>query len=213
MAALTGKVARIAVTGSVASSSTDNAAELSTDGVTLPITSTGKRHWPNGTTSVKVAVGGTPTTDAFAINPVSGIVTFSTPHSTASVYTIDVESLTASFVGLGKSWSVDVNNDMRDHTAFSTTTADVAWRTVEPGLNEGTVTIERFVGSTTGPAFFDRLAAETETIVELWQDSASRSKLEGYAYVSDDGFDVPVDGDAGESVTLTLNGNLYLSTA
>ncbi len=213
MAALTGKVARIRVTAAAATSSTNNAADLSTDGVTLPITSTGKRHWPNGTTSVKVAIGGTQTTDAFSINPVSGIVTFSTPHSTASVYTIDAESLTASYVGQGQSWQVKTDVDMRDHTAFSTTTADAQWRTMNPGLIGGTVTIDRFWASTTGPAFFDRLAAEQETLIELWQDSASRSKLEGFAYVSGDGFDVPVDGDAGESVTLTLNDRLYLSTA
>ena len=213
MAALTGKVARIRVTSATATSSTNNAADLSTDGVTLPITSTGNRHWPNGTTSLVVAIGGTPTTDTYAVNYVQGIVTFATAHSTAAAYTIDVESLSASYVGEGRDWSVQTSVDMRDHTAFSTTTSDVTWRTMKPGLSGGTVTINRFWGATTGPAFFDRLAAETETVVELWTDQATRNKLEGFAYVSGDGFDIPVDGDAGESVTLTLNGQLYRSTA
>ena len=213
MAALTGKVARIRVTSATATSSTNNAADLSTDGVTLPITSTGKRHWPNNTTSLVVAIGGTATTDDYSVNYVQGIVTFATAHSTSSVYTIDVESLSASYVGEGRNWTAETQTDMRDHTAFSTTTSDVTWRTMKPGLIGGTLSIDRFWGATTGPAFFDRLTAGTETIVELWTDQATRNKLEGFAYVSGDGFDVPVDADAGESVTLTLNGQLHRSTA
>ena len=81
-----------------------------------------------------------------------------------------------------------------------------------PGITGGTVTIDRFAAGSTGPAFFDRLAAGTETIVELWQDHATRNKLEGFAYVSGDGYTLPVAGDPGESVTLTLNGALSLTT-
>jgi len=213
MASLTGKVARIAVTAAAPTSSTDNAAVLSTDGVTLPITSTGKRHWPNNTTSLVVAVGGTATTDAYTVNYVEGVVTFSTPHSTASTYTIDVETLTASFVGEGRDWSLRTDVDMRDHTAFSTGSTDTQWRTVKPGLAGGTVTINRFWGETTGPAFFDRLAANQDTIVELWTDHATRNKLEAFAWVSEDGFDVPLDGDAAEAITLTVNDQIYMSTA
>ena len=212
MASLTGRVARIAITAAAATPSTDNAADLSTDGVTLPITSTGRRHWVNNTTSLVVAVGGTPTTDAFTADYVQGIVTFSTPHSTSSTYTIDVDYLTSSFVGEGRSWEVHTDTPMQDRTVFSTSTSDVTWRKVLPGITGGTVTIERFAAGSTGPAFFDRLAAGTETIVELWMDHATRNKLEGFAYVSGDGYTLPVAGDPGESVTLTLNGALSLTT-
>ncbi len=210
MAALTGKVARIRITAATPSSSTDNAATMSTNGQTVTIDSTALRHWAADPT---VAIGGTATTDTFVTNRVSGIVTFTTPHSTASAYTLDVAALSGSYVGEGRNWSASVAVDMRDHTAFSTTTADVQWRTVAPGLNGGTVSIERFWGATTGPAFFDRIAAGQNTVIELWTDYATRHKLEGFAYVDGDGFTVPVDGDAGESVTLTIDGELYLSTA
>jgi len=210
MAALTGKVARIRITAATASSSTGNAAAIATDGVTVSINSTALRHWASDPT---VAIGGTATTDSFATNRVSGIVTFSTPHSTSSVYTLDVAALTGSYVGEGRNWSVQTSVDMRDHTVFSTSTADTQWRTVAPGLVGGTVSIERFWGATTGPAFFDRLAANQNTVVELWTDQATRHKLEGFAFVDGDGFTVPVDGDAAESVTLTIDGALYLSTA
>jgi len=212
MASVTGKVARIAVTAAAATASTNNAADLSTDGQTLPITSTGRRHWPNDTTSLVVAIGGTATTDAFTANYVQGIVSFSTPHSTASVYTIDVDYLTASFVGEGRDWEVQTDMDMRDHTVFSTTTADAQWRVVKPGLSGGTVSINRFWGETTGPAFFDRLAAQQDTIVELWIDHNTANKLEGFAWVDGDGFDIPVDGDVEEAVTLTFNGAIYNTT-
>lgn len=212
MPTLTGKHARIAITSAVATSSTNNPATLSTDGLTLSIDSTGKRHWPQDTTSLVVAVGGTPTTDDYTVNYVGGVVSFTTPHSTAAAYTIDVESLTASFVGNAKEWTVTSKMDLRDQTAFSTTTSDTVWRQYAVGLAGAEATIERFWGNTTGPAFFDRLAAGTQTIVELWQDYATRSKLEGYAYVGGDGFTVPVDGDPEETINLTFNGPLALST-
>lgn len=185
---------------------------LSTDGVTLTISSTGKRHWPQDTTSLVVAVGGTPTTDSFTADYVAGVVSFTTPHSTSATYTIDVESFTASFVGYTKAWEATVDADIRDQTVFSTSTADTVWRSMTPGLIGGSVTLDRFIAETTGPAFFDRLAAGAQTVVELWQDYGTRSKLEGYAYVGEDGFELPVDGDAEESVTLTLDGALSLST-
>lgn len=210
MAALTGKVARIKATAATPSSSTDNAATLSTDGKTLPITSTGKRHWASTPT---VAIDGTATTDTFATNLVGGVVTFTTPHSTASTYTLDIAALTASYVGEGRNWSVQTETDIRDHTVFSTSTSDVQWRATEPGLHGAKVTIDRFWSGTTGPAFFDRLAANQDTVVELWTDQATRNKLEGFAYVDGDGFTVPVESDAEEAVSLTINGQLYLSTA
>ncbi len=142
----------------------------------------------------------------------TGQVTFSTAHSTGATYTIDVAAFTASFVGECQSWSASVNVDMRDHTVFSTSTSDAQWRTVAPGLAGGTVTLNRFWAATTGPAFFDRLAADARTVIELWADHDTRSKLEGYAFVGSDGFTVPVDGDAGEDVSLTLDGALNYTT-
>ena len=123
-------------------------------------------------------------------------------------------------MGQGKSWSVNQTVDMRDQTTFSTTTGDSTWRTMKPGLAGWTATIDRFAfldpDSSTevpGAAFFDRLIAGTESIVEFWTEFDTQNKLEGYAYVDGDGFSVAVDGDGSESVSLTGNGPLYLSTA
>lgn len=214
MAAVTGKVARIRVTAATATSSTNNAATLSTNGLTLTIDSTSRRHWNRASSTHVVVFEGAVnrTTDIAEINYVQGKVTFDTAHSTASAWTIDTEYLTSSYVGQGRNWSADVSVNMLDQTSFSTTTGDVQWRTTKPGLSEATVSIDRFWGETTGPAFFDRLASNQDTVVELWRDHASARKLEGFAYVSQDGFDVPIDESASEAVELTIDGQLYSST-
>ncbi len=217
MAAQTGKTARIAVTSAAPTSSTDNAATLSTDGVTLIIDSTARRHW-DSSLSTGLRVWDTSTeisTGDYEPNFVQGRVVFDSARSTSNTYTIDVDYLTASFVGQGRTWTAVVNTDILDATPFSTsasTANDVKWRTVTPGLSGGEVTIDLFWAATTGPAFFDRLAAGQDTIVELWRDAADRPKLEGYAYVADDGFDVPMEALDAEAVTLTINGPLYYST-
>ncbi len=222
MTALTGKVARIAVTAVTPTSSTDNAATLSSaDDVTLSIDSTGKRHWVHNTTSLKLFEGASTANQKIgSVNYVEGIISLSTPGSTAATWTIDVETVTASYVGMGKAWTVNQTVDMRDHTSFSTSATDAQWRTVKPGLAGWTGTIERFAfldpDSSTevpGAAFFDRLIAGTETIVEFWTEFGTQNKLEGYAFVGSDGFAVAVDGDGSESVSLTGNGRLVLSTA
>ncbi len=214
MVAVTGKVARIRVTAATATSSTDNAATLSTNGLVLSIDSTDRRHW-NRATSTHIQVfeaAVNRTTDIADINYVLGQVTFDTAHSTASAWTIDTEYLTSSYLGQGREWTADIGTDILDQTTFSTTTADTQWRTTVPGLSEASVTIERFWATSTGPAFFDRLAVEQDTVVELWRDYATRSKLEGFGYVEGDDFEVPVDESAAESVTLTIDGQLYNST-
>ena len=214
MVAVTGKAARIAFTAASPTSSTNNAATLSTNGLTLSIDSTSRRHW-NRASSTHIQVfeaAVNRTTDITDINYVQGKVTFDVAHSTASAWTIDMEYLTSSFVGQGQSWQADVETDMLDQTSFSTTTADVQWRTMKPGLSGASVSIDRFWASSTGPAFFDRLASNQDMMVELWRDYTSARKLEGFAYVSEDGFEVPVDESAAETVELTVDGQLYTST-
>jgi len=216
MAARTGKVARVAVTAATPTSSTDNAATLSTDGVTLLIDSTARRHWDR-TLSTGLRVWDTTTeisTGDYEPNWVTGQVVFDSARSTSNSYTIDVDYLTASFLGRSRGWSAQIGTDMQDVTAFSTlSTADSQWREVVPGLSAGSVTLNRFaIGDSTGAAFFDRLAAGQETIVELWGDSTDQMKLEGYAYVGGDGWTLPIDGLADEVVTLAISSGLYYST-
>jgi hypothetical protein len=215
MAAQAGYAARIKMTSAVSSSSTNNAADLSTDGVTLSILSTAKRHWDRSlSTGLTVfAAAADVTADIASVNYVQGIVTFAAAKSTSAAYTIDVDAFTTTFVAQGRDWTVDAETDMRDVTTFSTTTSDTRWRAVAPGLSGGSVSISRLWAETTGPAFFDRMNTQTAFVVELVANQAATDKLEGFAYVEGDGFDVPVDGTAAEDVTLMIDGPLYRSTA
>ncbi len=219
MAAVTGKSARIRITSAAATSSTNNAATLSTDGVTLTINSTAKRHWDRtlstGLTVFEGAGDVTSELDSSATNFVQGIVTFSTPHSTSQTYTIDVDAFTNSFVAYGRNWSATVNVDVADVTAFATSTSDGNWRTTQPHLAGGSVSIERLWAGGTGPAFWDRFNANTTAafILELIADQAATDKLEAYGFISGLGWNVPVDGSAMENVEFTVDGQFYHSTA
>jgi len=216
MVSVSGKAGRVKITAAAATLSTNEAAVLSTDGVTLSITDTGKRAWSRtGTTRPDVFSGTTavPSSQFTKVNKVQGIITFTTPHSTAPTYTVDISYHVSSFVGQTHEWSLDEETDMLDVTAFSTTTGVSSWRTFIPGLSQAEATLERFYGETTGPAFFDRLNTTQDLMLELWSDENTNAKLEGWAYVSGDGFAVsPSEADA-ESVTLQIDGQLYSSTA
>ncbi|NIO43817.1 MAG: hypothetical protein GTO41_28875, partial [Burkholderiales bacterium] len=74
---------------------------MSTDGVTLTIDSTARRHWNRAnSTALKVygATTDTALTDAYTPNYVQGKVVFSTAHSTAVSYIIDCEFMTSAYL-------------------------------------------------------------------------------------------------------------------
>lgn len=214
MATKTGPAARVKVTASASVSSTDEAATLSTDGVTLTIDSTSKRTWSRSSTRPDVFEGaGQVNSSQFTVNPVQGIVTFTTPHSTASAYTVDVDYLTSSFLGQTRGWSMDLDIDQEDHTVFSTTTSDPRWRTFKANLRGASVDLERLkVADSTSHTFMDRITADQDLMVELWTDSATNHKFEGFAKIEGDSFAVPLEGSVEESVSLMIDGNLYSST-
>lgn len=214
MAAITGQSGRVKITAATASSSTNNTATLSTDGVTLQIDSTSKRHWSKalstGLTVFEGAGDVTSEINSAETNYVQGIVTFSTPHSTSASYTIDVDSLTASNVALIRGWSVDVSVDMHDVTTFSTSATDVAWRTKRPGLAGASVSIDALLQDSTAATYFDRLNNQDTFVVELVASTADQ--WEGFAYIESDAVDVPVDGLPTENVTLMIDGQLFRTT-
>jgi hypothetical protein len=129
--------------------------------------------------------------------------------------TADVYWLTASYMPWTRSWTADIDNTMHDVTSFSTTTADVQWRDFQAGLQGAAIDLGRIVPEapgTTGytPLFFDRLNAGQDVILEL--HLGSTYKMEAYAQVSGDGYQVPRDGLQEESVTLTVDGPMYYAT-
>ncbi len=224
MAELSGKTAKIRTTSLVGTSSTDNAATITTGGGTgnssVQITATGRRHWDRSATAIPDLFLNTtlvPSTAIASINPVQGIFNLNNSRTSTGTYTIDVHFLTNTYLTGGQDWTVTVDNDMLETTAFSTSTGDAQWRTFIPGLSEATVSISRLLSTgDTGPLFIDRVILEgttgvnTELIVELIAENAVR--LEGYAWVASDGWEASVDGITAESVDLQIDGELYFSS-
>lgn len=215
MAALSGKVARIKHTSATASSSTNNAATLAPGGLVLTINSTAKRHWNvNNSTALVVYAGSTavPKSNYDVRWPV-GQVVFTAARSTAVTYTIDVESYTSSFLRGGRDWSLDVDVDDLDTTTFSTSATNTTWRTNKAGLSGASVTIGRLtVDGDTGPLFYDRVAAQQNLIIDLVADNANGHRYLAYGYVTADGYSDAIEGLMEESITITVDGNVYYST-
>ena len=219
MAALTGKAAKVKYTAAAYSTAAAEAfTSLSgtTDRLEFKITDAAKRHWTTTLPPV-VLVNSTAHTD-FVWNPVQGKLSFTgTPLTTAEgdAVTETVYWLTASYLPWTRTWAADIDNDMHDITSFSTTSSNAQWRDFQAGLQGATVDLGRIVPEgpgTTGytPLFFDRLNTDQDVIVEL--HLGSTFKLEAYARVSGDGYDVPRDGLQEESVTLTVDGPMYFAT-
>jgi len=211
-----GKQGRVRFTSATATSSTDNAGTLSTDGVTLSIDSTAKIPWNRGnSTALKVFHESTAvsSTQWDLVNWLTGTVRFTTAWSTADTYTLDVETLSASYLGDVRGWSADVDYGMADVTTFSTSTADAQFRKFVPTLGGGTVTLNRVVsGDSTSFFAFDRLNADQDVVLELVADGSTGDILTAFGRVSRDSLSDPVDGIVGEDVEVQLDGNIVFST-
>ncbi len=219
MAVLTGKSAKVkftAVTPTTAAGEAFTSLSGTTDRTEFRITDGSKRHWTRGQNPI-VLVNSTAHTD-FAFNPVQGKITFTgTPLTTAesAQVTATVYWLTASYLPGTRDWALDTEVEMLETTTFSTSTGDVQWRTFKEGLQMGTIDLGRIVDTptTATPLWFDRLNTNQDVIIELLLNApGSTHKFEAYARVADDGYDVPRDGLQAESVTLQIDGQLYLAT-
>jgi hypothetical protein len=221
MAELSGKSAKIRTTSILGTSSTDNAATISTGGGTgnssIQIDATGRRHWDRASTaepSLWLNSTLVPATAVSSINYVQGKFELNESRSSTGVYTIDCIFLTSSYLAGGKAWNADVTVGMYDTTTFSTTTGDASWRTFIPGLSEASATIERLfqstAGSTENPLFYDRLNLQAPLVVELITNDANR--FEGYGFIASNGVTAGVDTLTVESVDIQIDGPLYYST-
>ncbi|RPH47104.1 MAG: hypothetical protein EHM91_06475 [Planctomycetota bacterium] len=216
MAATHGKLARVNISASVATTSTNVAGDLAVDKRTLTIAESSRRHWTQGSTMPRV-YGATTNTEigSYTVDHVRGIVTFATDHSTAVNYKVDCAWYQTSFLGMTRSWSLDVSQDMADVTCFSSSTGGVRWRQFEAGLNEGTIKLGRIMASSqsSAPAFVDRQALDSPLYVELLPGGTAGDKFECYARIQGDAWQTSLDGPITEDVTLKVDGKLYWTTS
>jgi len=217
MGALSGKVARIKLCSQAITKSTDEAATLSTDGVTLSIDTAAKRHWARSLTSTPIVyiAGSTAvavSSSNYAVNYAAGTLTFATSRSTSLATTVDVNYHTASYLGLSKHWSLEADVALHDVTAFSTSTGTAQWRSYKPGLSGATVTLNRFLDDSTGRDFYDLLNAETDLVLELIP-STGAGGYQGYGWVEQDSPVSEMDGLAMETVNVRVDDQLSYTTS
>jgi hypothetical protein len=219
MAAIAGKSAKIRTTSILTTSSTDNAATITTGAGTgvssVQIDATGRRHWDRGSTATpSLYLNSTlvPSSDIASINPVQGVITLDNSRTSTGTWTIDMRFLTTTYLAGGKSWDLDWDTNMYDTTAFSTTTGNVQWRTFVPGLSGGSVSISRLTstGGTTGPLVYDHMNLQNDVVVELVTDAANH--YEAYGWYDSLGVTADIDSLTVESIDITIDGDLYFST-
>ena len=216
MGAITGKQAKIKVTAATATTAAAEAfvsVSPTTDYFEYRIVNAAKRHWDKDVVP-QVYVGGS-TVALPAVNYVQGKVTFSAAQTTSAVITADLSYVTASYLPWTRSFTLDIDNDVYDVTAFSTSSADVQWRSYVGGLSDWTADLGSIVPSgpaTTGytPLWFDHLNTDTDLIVEL--HVASTYKWEGYATIEGNSYTAQIDALQEETVTLKSASALYYAT-
>ena len=216
MAALSGKVARIKLASQAITNSTDEAATIAPGGLVLSIDDRAKRHWARSLTSTPVVflAGATAVAVAssnYAVDYAAGTVTFSTARSTAGV-TVDINYHTASFLGLSRGWSLDVDSNMLETTVLSTfSSATAQWRTFTPGLNSATVTLPRFVENSTAATFYDLQLVANDFVLELIP-STGAGGWQGYGFVESVAPEADIDGLVEETVDVRVDGPLSYTT-
>jgi hypothetical protein len=218
MPALSGKVAKVKVTAVTPTSSTDNATTKLSSGV-YQITNVGRRHIDREATAAPVVTVNSTihSSTRYSINYVEGIFTWAASSQTTGAATVLVDHgyLTASYLGQTKQWSADINTEMNDVTAFATAAASNAqWRTIQPGLSDGTVTLSRFhstATSTEEPTFFDRLNLGNSVVIDCHMQDFER--LVGFGYVEQEASVDDIESPLEETVTIRLDGPMYYTTS
>lgn len=216
MAEITGKSAKIKYTAVTGTASTGNAATRSTGAGSetgyVQIDAVARRHWDRATTPTLYLNSTVVPSSNYDVNYVQGKFQWRTGDPSTGTYTIDTTWLAASYLTGGRSWSLDVNVDMHDVTTFSTSTADVTWRTFVPGLSDATMSISRLVSTgDTGPVFYDRLNLPGDVIVEAVTNDLRR--LEAFGFVDGDSWEIDPESLTAESVSIQLDGEVYYSTS
>ena len=201
---LAGRNADVKVTSLTATTSTGNAASLSSNGLYVQIDSTARRHWdPDGTPVLylnSTAVSST----AYSVNNVQGRFEFSSTQSTGT-YTIDADYLTASQVASGREWQLNVEADMFEVSTFGSS----GWKQYQPNLNGASVSIGKYWVDST---FIDYMAVDAKFIVELYPNLASGERYEAFARIVSDQPQASVDSIVSETINLEVDGALYWTT-
>lgn len=199
MSAIAGKVGSIYMkTSDVAATFTDETCTNTGDNTVYYITDTAKRYWDKDT-AVTVDVDAVLETGV-TIDYIGGRITFDTPLSGSEAVTVSGKYWTVSELAGFYNWSLDLSADMEDCTDFQSN----GWREFVPTLKGFTISAEAYWQDET---FQDRLGEEV--VVALYTNESNDERYEGFAYITSDSIETPVDGLVQDTVEFTGNGELY----
>ena len=206
---LSGRNAALKITGLAGVASTDNAATIAGDALSVSIDSTARKHWdPDQTPDPSVwANGSTAGVGTFTINYVQGVFEFATTQNSSATWTIDTDYLTASAVAGGREWQLNVEQEAFEVTEFGSG----GWKQFQPNFAGASVSISRYWND---EDMLDRLASTEDNrfVVELIVSSADGWRYEGFARVASDNPQAAVDAIVTESANFVIDGELYFTT-
>ena len=151
---------------------------------------------------ITVKVNSEEVTEGFLLEYAGGYVVFEEALLEGDIVTVSGKALTLAQAGGFFNWSVDGDGDDEDATTFKSG----GWKEFVRCLKGWSGSAEAYWGDT---RFFDSLGKVI--VVKLFIDAGpAQDCLEGFAIVSREGIEVPVEGLVQETVDFTGTGPLYL---
>ncbi|MFY9189418.1 MAG: hypothetical protein WAO22_09225 [bacterium] len=159
------------------------------------------RYW-DPSAPVLLEVNGAPVATGFKLESAGGYVVFEDALSAGAEVTVSGQALTMVQAGGFFNWSIDGDADDEDATTF----ASGGWKEFVRTLNGWSGSAEAHWGD---HRFFESLGKTV--VVKLFTNAGeAQDCLEGYAIITGDGIESPVEGLVDESVDFTGTGKLYI---
>ena len=160
------------------------------------------RYWPLDE-PITVKLNGVPVTPpGYVLERAGGFIVFEEAMEAEDEITVSGKALTLVQAGGFFNWSIDADGEDADATTFKSG----GWKEFKRTLKGWSGSAEAYWGDS---QFYDSLGKAI--IVKLFTDAgSSQDCLEGFAVISGDGIENPVEGLAQETVDFTGTGPLYM---
>ncbi len=160
-----------------------------------------KAYWDKSTAITVKKNGTTVAATNYDVEHAGGYIKFKTPNITTDVIVVSGASLAVAQSGGFFNWSVDLEADTADATTFASS-----------GWKENIATVKGFNGSAEGywgnSDFINALGKEV--VISLYVDNtANKRRYEGFAIITGDSIETPVEDLINESIEIQGTGPLY----
>jgi hypothetical protein len=159
------------------------------------------RYW-DPTYPVLVEVNGSSVSAGFTLEHVGGYIVFNSALDAGGEVTVSGKALTLIQAGGFFNWSIDLDGEDADATTFKSG----GWKEFKRTLKGWSGSAEAYWGDS---QFFDSLGQVV--VVKLFVDAGpAQDCLEGFAIITGDGIESPVEGLVDESIDFQGTGELYI---